>query len=40
MSLFGIPDPTVWLAYVGSVLCVVFCAVWAYLKDKEAPEDD
>ena len=40
MSLFGIPDPAVWLAYVGCIATIAFCAVWAYVKNKEGSEDE
>ena len=37
MSLFGIPDPWIWMSYVG---CFAFCIIWAHLKDKEEESDD
>ena len=40
MSLFGIPDPWIWMSYVGCILCVGFCIVWAHLKDKEVESDE
>ncbi len=40
MSLFGIPDPAVWFAYVGCVATIVFCVIWARVKNKEEPEDE
>ncbi len=40
MSLFGIPDPWIWMSYVGCVVCVAFCIVWAHIKGKEEVEDD
>ena len=42
MTLLGIPDPMVWMAYVGSVACVVFCVVYGHFKCKqeEAEEDE
>lgn len=39
MSFLGIPDPTIWLSYVGCVLCVVFCIIWGHLKNKELKDD-
>ena len=39
MSLFGIPDPWIWMSYVGCIASVLFCAVWSYIKDKEVSED-
>ena len=40
MSLFGIPDPWIWMSYVGCFACVAFCIIWAHLKDKEEEADD
>lgn len=40
MSLFGIPDPWIWMAYVGCFACVAFCAVWYWLKKDEVEEDE
>ncbi len=40
MSLFGIPDPWIWMPYVGCIACVIFCIVWARLKDKEEEPDE
>lgn len=40
MSLFGIPDPMIWLSYVGCIACVVFCIVWAHVKDDEVESDE
>ncbi len=42
MTLLGIPNPMVWMAYVGSVACVVFCVVYGHFKCKqeEAEEDE
>ena len=40
MSLFGIPDPWIWMSYVGCIACVAFCIIWAHLKDKEAETDE
>lgn len=39
MSLLGIPDPMIWLSYVGSVLCVAFCVIYGHIKNKELSED-
>jgi len=40
MSLFGIPDPAVWLAYVGCIATIAFSVIWTIVKSKEVPEDD
>lgn len=40
MSFLGIPDPMIWLSYVGCFACVLFCLVWGHLKDKEFESDD
>ena len=40
MSLFGIPDPAVWLAYIGCIATIAFCVVWAVVKNKGDSEDD
>ena len=40
MSFLGIPDPWIWMSYVGCVLCVAFCIFWAHKKDGEAESDE
>lgn len=40
--MFGIPDPGIWAAYLGSVLCVVF-SLWygiKYWNEKDTENDD
>ncbi len=39
MSFLGIPDPMIWLSYVGCFATVLFCLVWGHLKDKEVADD-
>ena len=40
MSLFGIPDPWIWMSYVGCIASVIFCAVWSYVKRDEGEDDE
>lgn len=40
MSFLGIPDPMIWLSYVGCVACVIFSAVWWFVKKDECDTDD
>ena len=34
--MFGIDDPYIWLAYVGSFACVIFSCIYAWLKRNES----
>ena len=40
MSLFGIPDPWMWMSYIGCIACVAFCCIWVWLKKDEVEEDE
>ncbi len=40
MALFGIPDPWIWMSYVGCILSVVFCCAYGYIKGKSDEEDE
>ncbi len=40
MSFLGIPDPWIWMSYVGCVVCVAFCIFWAHKKDGEVESDE
>ncbi len=39
MSFFGLTDPWIIAAYVGCILCVVFC-IWYSLKTRNDPEEE
>lgn len=40
MSFLGIPDPMIWLSYVGCIACVLFSAIWWYIKREEVSDDE
>ena len=40
MTLLGIPDPWIWMAYIGCIVCVVFCCIYGYMKGGSAEEDE
>lgn len=40
MSFLGIPDPMIWLSYVGCIACVLFSAIWWYFKREEVSDDE
>ena len=40
MSFLGIPDPMIWLSYVGCVACVALCLIWGHIREKGMKDDD
>lgn len=40
MSFFGLTDPYIVGAYVGSLLCVAFCVIYGYIKSKALEEEE
>lgn len=40
MTLFGIPDPWIWMAYVGCIACVIFCCAYGFVKGRSNGEED
>lgn len=37
--MFGIPDPGIWMAYLGAVVCLVF-SIWFGLKYWNEKDED
>ena len=40
MTLLGIPDPWIWMAYVGCFVSVAFCCIYGYFKGKSEGDDE
>ncbi len=40
MDFFGLTDPWIVGAYVGSILCVVFCVAYGFIKGRGSEEDE
>lgn len=40
MSVLGINDPWIWMAYVGCFACVAFCVVYGLMKGRKGTEED
>ena len=38
--LFGLSDPYIIGAYLGCILCVVFCCAWTFFKEKDENEEE
>ncbi|MDY0293914.1 MAG: hypothetical protein RBQ77_05055 [Candidatus Methanomethylophilaceae archaeon] len=40
MTLLGIPDPWIWIAYLASFATVIFCCVYGWRKGNVEDETD
>lgn len=40
MSFLGIPDPWIWMSYVGCFLCVAFCVVYGFIQGRKVTEEE